>query len=154
MHGPWPASPEPETVPVPSRKAAAGKWKGDPGHCEIRTLLKCRLNSLQIPAQVSCIIFYRDCISASVCMTLPVLNRTKARRCVSPVSSSIFICSFADAVFLSGVPKSIPLPDPPFPGTWRSGWRDFWGDKLRPGCFPSRRRRKGTCLWCLLCRES
>lgn len=132
--------------PCTFQKATAGKWKWDWRHCEIRTLLKCRLRSLWIPAQVSCIIFYRDCISTSICMTLPVLNRTKAHCCCQPH----FICPFADAGFFIGRPEEHPSVDLLFPDTLLFGLHDFWEDKLRSGCFsyPWQRKRE------LLCRES
>lgn len=142
---PCPASRKPKTIRVPFQKAAAGKWKWDLRHCEIHTLLKCRLNSLQISAQVSCIIFYQDCISASVCMTLPVLNRTKACCCCQSCFKLNIHLLLCGCHFLSGVQKSIPLPTRRFP-THRSGSRDFGEDKLRPGCFSFPRQRKGTSL--------
>lgn len=72
-------------------------------------LLKWRLKSFKIPTLVSCVIFYQDCISISVCMTLPVLNRIKthcycqARFQTKCSSSPLWL------PFLSGIQNSFPL---------------------------------------------
>lgn len=48
-------------------------------------LLTWRLISWKIPTQISYVISYQDCIWATVCMTLPILNRRKAIVTVGPV---------------------------------------------------------------------
>lgn len=94
----------------PRQSAYLSKWQLQERHCKICTLLKCRLNSLHILTQISCVISYRDCILASVCMTLHVLNRTKAHHCCqSCFKLSIYLLP-CGCHFLSGVQKSIPLP--------------------------------------------
>lgn len=96
---PCPVSCKPKTICIAFQTAAAGKWKWGLRHCKICTSLKRRLNSLQIPTQISCIILYQDCILASVCMTLHVLNRRKAPCCCQSCLNPVFICFFADAIF-------------------------------------------------------
>lgn len=107
---PYPLSCKPKTICIPVQKAAAGKWKWDLRHCKICSLLKWRLNSLHMLTQISCIIFYQDCILASVCMTLHVLNRTKAHCCCQSCFKPSIYLLLCGCHFLSGVQKSIPLP--------------------------------------------
>lgn len=150
---PCPVSCKPRTICILFQKAAAGKWKWDLRHCKICTLLKCRLNSLQIPTQISCIIFYRDCILASVCMTLHVLNRTKAHCCCQSCFKPNIYLLLCGCHFLSGVQKSMPLPTHHFP-IHRSLACMISGETSSDlDAFPRCGREKGH-LWCLLWQES
>lgn len=127
-------------------------WLLDIKKLVVHTSLKFKLNSLKISIQVSCVIFYQDCIYFLVCKTLPVRNRIKTHcshwscfrlNILLVLCGCHFYQAFRTAFFTDLLFSNISL----------FHLYDFWWDKLRPGRFSLSNREK-KCLWCLLCRES
>lgn len=71
--------------------------------------VRCKARVFKGPAEISCVISYQDCISVSVCMTLPVLSRIKTHCCCQAYFHSTYSSSPLWLPFLSGVHHSFPL---------------------------------------------
>lgn len=116
-------------------------------------LLKWRLKSLRISTQVSYVIFYQDCISISVCMTLPTLNRIKTHCYCQACFQTKYSSSPLWLPFLSRIQNSFPLQICHLPANHCFTCMISSETSLDLAAFLSVTEKRNV-SWCLCCKES